>query len=492
MVRCLVLALALGGCFQDRYRCASDEDCDLGVAGRCELDGACTQYDLTCDTHRRYSPHAGALTGQCFDDRIAPVNPCTGGQPPARPDGCYAQVCDSVPACCELGWTNLCAQLAEQLCEVTCDTRIAVTATRNTTIERFELDWLVDHWAITRRDDLGEPFMWVAPAPGESEPRLAGTAGGELIIGDTHLPALGVCTSLTSIDFDRDGRDTIVASYDNSRAEIWKLSERRARQTAGTTAAMIWGDVNRDAFPDAVARSTTQYAFLDDVEDPDTHGQQLLRAAVGNVTGGSTPGAAPVRSIDWLDFDRDHKLDLVVFGSSVRIHTTPDGLSDISQRDLDCEPPSATRPCATDPEPNLEAYAFGGAGMPSVSDPSLVISSYPGRKLYRARASGSATTVEPLAFPGDTCTCTPACTMCPGPDCSCTYDCSACPMVEAVVVRDLDGDHALDLVAIDAKLRVYVALAATGFTWSAPTQIETPLPASFATIDVSVAGAPRP
>jgi len=483
--------VALAGCFEDRYRCTSDEDCDLGAAGRCELDGHCTQYDLTCATHRRYSPHAGALTGTCFDDRIAPVNPCTGGQPPASPEGCFAQVCDRVPACCEIGWTNVCAQLAQQLCDVTCDTRIALTATRNAIIEHYELDWLVDHWAIARRDDLGEPFVWVGPPPGQSEPRLAGTANGELVIGDTHLPAAGVCTTLTSIDFDRDGRDTIVASYDTSRAEVWKLPEQTARQTAGTTAAMVWGDVNRDAFPDAIARNGSQYTFLDDVEDPDTHRQQLLRAAVGVVSGGNTPGGQPLRSIDWLDFDGDHRLDLVVFGNSVRVHTTSDGLSDISQRDLDCNPPNSARSCSSDPEPNLEGFAFGGAGYPSVTDAGLVISIFPGRKLYRARASGSSVAVDPLPFPGDTCTCTSSCTQCPGTDCTCNYDCSACPMVEAFVARDLDGDRALDLVAIDAKLRVYVALAATGFTWSAPTQLETPLPTSFLTIDVSVAGAPR-
>ena len=61
----------------------------------------------------------------------------------------------------------------------------------------------------------------------------------------------------------------------------------------------------------------------------------------------------------------------------------------------------------------------------------------------------------------------------------------------ALVSRDLDGDHLLDLVAIDARLRIYTALAANSFAWSAPTSIPTTVTSTFYSVNVSVSGAPR-
>ena len=60
--------------------------------------------------------------------------------------------------------------------------------------------------------------------------------------------------------------------------------------------------------------------------------------------------------------------------------------------------------------------------------------------------------------------------------------------------RDLDGDHALDIVVIDARLNVYHAFAATNFTFVGPT----PLPITFANpqgftqVATSVSGVPIP
>ena len=131
MVRHALLLVALTACFEDRYRCDEDADCDLGTGGRCERDGYCTSHDLDCPTARSYEEHAGSLTSTCYDDREAPLNPCAGGQPPAPLEGCFADVCARLPAFCELAWTDACVQLAQEACDVTCDTRLAITATRN-------------------------------------------------------------------------------------------------------------------------------------------------------------------------------------------------------------------------------------------------------------------------------------------------------------------------------------------------------------------------
>jgi hypothetical protein len=260
---------------------------------------------------------------------------------------------------------------------------------------------------------------------------------------------------------------------------------------AGGQSLMIWGDENRDAFPDAVNKNGQSYRFIDNLEDED-HSRQLLLQTTSTVSGGPTPGPLPqIRNIDWLDFNGDTRLDLVVFGSSVRIHTAPDDLNDIAQLDLDCDPPNAERSCTADPEPDTEAVTFTGAAFASAADPGLVIAVYPGRKLFRARSAPGTAAVTPLAFPNDTCTCPASCTMCPGMDCKCTYDCSTCATIAAVVVRDLDGDHQLDIVAIDSRLRVYVALAPS-FVFGNPTQIVNPLPAAYDIVDASVAGAPMP
>ena len=492
MVRLLAYIALLAGCYDERYRCTSDEQCDLGVAGRCELDGFCTTFDASCPTRRAYAAHAGELTGQCFDDAIVPINPCTGGQPPAPREGCYADVCSVVPACCDIAWSDVCVQLAQQACDTSCDLRLAITATRGTTIERYDVRWIDMAWNITPRTDLGDPFVWVAPAPGTPEPRLAGTAGSDFVIGDAfRAPARAVCTSISAADVDRDGRDTIVVSYNSGPSQIWKLDDASARDTpAGGQTRMVWGDENRDAFPDAINKNDNSYRFIDNLETEDKT-RQLLLQNTSNVTGGATPGPPEIRNIDWVPFSGDDKLDLVVYGNSVRIHTTADDLNDIAQFELDCDPPTTARPCTPTSEPDRRSATFTGAAFAGLVDRGIVIAVYPGRKLYRARAESGNVVVEPLAFPNDSCTCpTTSCVRCPGSDCTCTYDCSACSTVAAVVVRDINGDRELDIIAIDSRLRIHIALA-PAFAFGPATQIS-PMAPAFESIDVSVAGAPIP
>ncbi len=86
-----------------------------------------------------------------------------------------------------------------------------------------------------------------------------------------------------------------------------------------------------------------------------------------------------------------------------------------------------------------------------------------------------------------TCTCTRTC----DPDgTNCNYNCNACVPVIALIARDLDGDHATDLIAIDARLQLYSALAPS-FVWSAPTPIPTALPGNIAQLTTTVTGVPR-
>lgn len=501
MVRlAFILVVLAAGCFEDRYRCTEDAQCDLGVNGRCEVGGYCTSHDPACLTLRSYEAHGGELATTCYDDRQVPLNACAGGQPPAASTGCFANVCARLPACCDLAWTDACVEVAQQECEVRCDTRLAITASRGTTTELWDARWTGTTWVIQRETTLAPPFAWVAPAPGSIEPRLAGTTPTTLRIGDTALEvgAGHVYQSITSVGFDRDNRDTIAAGYDTaggSLVEMWKLDDLTVREmplsgNVGTT-ALAWGDQNRDGFPDAVSKSMgPTYSFLENLETADFV-RKVSNQVASNTSGGGTPGAPQVRNFDWLDFNNDGLLDLAVFGASVRLHTNVDGLRDAAERDLDCIPPSTQKLCADVPEPDLESASFGGAGLPSATDPSLVLAAFPARKLYRVQAESGALAATPLPFPGDSCTCQATCTMCPGASCSCTYDCTACVPVLAVVARDLDGDHRLDLIAIDAKLRLYTALAPS-FTWSSPTAIPTTFTSNtFFSADVSVSGAPR-
>ena len=486
----LWLTLLASGCFDDRYRCARDEQCDLGEGGRCELDGYCTFHDITCPTRRRYAAHAGELTNQCFDDRVAVENVCAGGQTPARPEGCAATVCARLPACCSLAWTDACAQLAQEACDVRCDTRITISATRMMATEHWDAQWNGSAWSFQARTDVSW-LAWVGPAPGTSTPRLAGATATELFVGDTHLPIAAGRTynAISSIPVDRDGSDTVAASYfadPAHRIELWDMATQTVREMGVPGSdALTWGDQNRDEFIDGVVANGAQYSYLENLEDDDFT-RKIVNQTRSNVSGGQTPGTPNIRSTDWLDLDGDGLLDLIVFGNSARVHTAPDGLRDAPERDFDCDPPDRMRACNADPEPNLEAATFAGCAFPTAAAPSLVLAVYPGRKLYRAFADG---TVARIAFPGDTCTCNENCTGCPGANCTCTYGCNACVPILAVVARDLDGDRMLDLVAIDARLQIFTALAAGGYRFGSATQVPTMTTGNFFSVDVSVTGA---
>ena len=495
MVRALLFVAVLGGCFDDRYRCTTDAQCNV-EGGRCEADGYCTKFDDSCATHRRYQ-HAGEHGDACFEDALAPVNACAGGQPPATRTGCFARVCERVPACCDMAWTDACVQLAQQMCsELVCDTRIAITAARGLVSELWDLRWDGDSWEEPKkRGEFLPPLAWVAPAPGDREPRLAATTPlGELVVGELTFPIdpARAYASITTIDLDRDRRDTIVVAHNNGANFDHTIDIIKPHSGVIRTASvqgslgLVWGDLDRDNFADASTRSGAQYFYLPSF-DPADHVRSLSSLVAVNAQGGLTPPAPGVRNVDWLELDGDTKLDLVMFGAEVRIHTDPRVIREAAEHRIDCDPPSAQLACGGMPEPNFEAMSFGGAALPNVDRSEILVTTYPDRELYRGYLEGNAMKLERIAFPGDQCQCTRTCMA--G---ECTYDCADCLQILAVIVRDLDGDHALDIVAIDARLNVFYAFAKTNYRFVAGPSLQTALgnPQGFLSISTSVSGAP--
>lgn len=120
---------------------------------------------------------------------------------------------------------------------------------------------------------------------------------------------------------------------------------------------------------------------------------------------------------------------------------------------IDCDPPSSAGSCDTTVQAD---QAFAGAALPASAGPALVIATHPQRALYRTELHGmpTSTALSPYTFPVEACGAT-------------------CPPIIAVVVRDLDGDHALDVIAIDGDLQVYTRLAADNLQLRAALKIPT-------------------
>lgn len=504
VIRLAWLVVFLAGCYRDRYTCERDSQCDV-EGGRCEIDELCTGFDESCPTKRSYQ-HAGDQTGLCFDDAVVPINLCAGGQSAAKREGpCLEAVCARLPMCCDIAWTDACVQLAqqEQTCELRCDTRIAIGATKGTT-ELWDLRWVGDRFEIpTKVTELTTLLQWVAPAPGELEPRLAGVHGNKILVGAHELPFDGSrdYQTISTIPFSRDGRDTIAVSSKcdamspcdvEFTLEIFEpaIEEHRTFVVPGGV-ALSWGDIdhNDDAFIDAVVRkggqASNQYSYLLNL-DGDDHLRQLVDKAVGVLGGGPTQGGVGVRQTDWLDLDGDANLDLAVFGSQVALHHNATGLRDVPEELIDCSPP-VVGGCAAADEPDFEGASFAGCALPDPTKPSVVFATFPDRKLFRS--DGQAPTQ--ITFPGDACACVRMCDPdpCTATDCTCKYNCEACVPILAVIARDLDGDHQLDLIAIDASLTVFHAFG-PDFVWSDPTPIPTSLTGNVIQVFTSTSGAP--
>lgn len=477
------LACALTACVRPDYHCASDQDCDVGDAGRCEVDHRCTAVDPTCTTNRRYADHSGTVSGTCFDDHTTPANLCAAGQPPAVAEGCAATVCQALDSCCITGWSEACVQQAQILCsDLVCDTRIAITANKAGRTDLWDLQWDGQKWSA-RQDTRQTVLAWLAPAPGNIDPQLAAFTPGALSFGEATIP---VATNhnyldITSVDFDRDGRPTAALSFNDGRGprlEITKLDDGTSREVPTAAATRLsWGDVDHDPFPDGIAEAgnTNRYHLLSNT-DADDHLRALDDRVNTTVTGGTsiTTAAPPaVRGFDWIDFDGDGHLDVVVWGFSIDIHLGKgDAIGTSVLVRIDCDPPTNAGGCDAAVQAD---HAFAGASLPSPAGPALVIATHPQRTLYRAALRGSPpnTSLSPYVFPASACA-----------------TAGTCPPIIAVVVRDLDGDHALDVIAIDADLQVFTGLAKDNLTLRAAIKIPTTATA-FVAVRTSVTGAPR-
>ncbi len=453
-----LVLLALAGCLHDHYECTTDDDCNLGAAGRCEIDHHCTAYDLTCDTLRRYTAHSGDDTGKCWDGHATIADPCAGGQPPALPDDCTTQVCAALPACCETGWSDACAVEAERTCTIRCDTRIAITATRGASHELWDLHYDGTSWSAASHDvDRKTLVSYLAPAPGGTEPRLSGFAlDGAFAVGvgadevDFTVDPSHDYHDAGSVDLDRDLRDTVVLSSQDTAtppdqlAEVLKLDDGSIREIATTASSRdSWGDYDHDAFPDGVSASGARYFYLDSF-DGDDHARvfddSVSSAFGGDPTATVTGRPAPPpssRGFDWGDLDGDETVDLVAFGNSIRVHLGETRLGDVPLVNIDCDPPiTPTGTCTT------AAASFIGAIIPGDS---IIAATWPTQAVYRIRVSKgppAGATIAPIPMSGPD--------VCPA---------TGCAPIVAIVVRDLDGDHHLDVVAIDGLLRLFVGMA---------------------------------
>lgn len=482
MVKLLAIAVVISGCYSDRYHCTSDEQCDV-AGGRCEIDGFCTKPDDSCPTQRRYQ-HAGDRGDSCFDDAVKVENACAGGQPAATREGCAVEVCRRMHACCDIAWTDACAQLAQQECTVACDTRITITGSQkvgaNTVTELWDVRWVGDRFDIVPNTKFGNFLGWVAPEIGDPTPRLAGANGGRIEVGELAFSIDPVQTvqSLTTIPFGRDRLDTFVIGHVNPpQLSVFKplVSELDEFPTQGAQ-FLTWGDFDRDGLPDAITRSGNGYIFHD--------GRTFDDRFTSNMQNGATDGAPAIRQIDWLDFDNDGELDLAAYGSELRIHTTPETLREAPEFRIDCDPPAESTACT-----NFDSAAFDGVALPDPVSPAVAISLYPGRKMYLVTLDDGVPVPRQIPFPEDSCSCDKK--DCDANGNACKFNCQItnCPPVLAMVARDLDGDHRTDLIAIDASLRIYHAFA-PDFAWQGPAPIPTNFPNQLVQITTTVSGAP--
>jgi hypothetical protein len=508
-VRWLVGCVLLVACVRDHYRCEVDTDCNLGDGGRCEADRYCTHFDASCQlTQRSYTEHSDELSGTCFVGEVTPLNICAAGQPPAIPTGCGAKVCMTLPACCTTGWSDACVLEAQMQCpEVVCDTRIAITAIKgNKPIEIYDARYDGTTWQVARRDTLTTVGAYLAPTPGTAEPRFAGfvvamdqTSSSLTIESSTGTQTLAVDSTrayndIASVDFDRDLRDTLLLGWQDTDArtqsvQVLKLDSGESRDIdTGVSQRMAWGAIADskgfvDGYPDGVAGNQNAYKTLIDISDSMHSKDRTLDPAIATQFDlFSTNGAGgALHSFTCADLDGDGLLDLVGFGNSIRVHTGT--ISETPFVDLDCDPPS------TDCQMGSAATETGGvafnagavlptsAGARIVAAPFLVQPQEPPHQAHY---------IFEIAVNADHTIKTPKKFLLPPTACiSCA--------VEAIVVRDFNGDGLPDVLAIQNDLTFYMALSSADgmlgpFMLSMQITADNP---PFGAVRTSVSGMPR-
>ena len=325
------LGSCLGACLDPDYHCTTDRDCDVGEAGRCEVDRRCTAYDPSCPTlHRRYSDHSGPASNTCFDDAVTPVNLCAAGQPPARPAGCAAAVCKALPGCCDTGWSEACVQDAQLLCsDLVCDTRIAITASDKAgNTELWNLTWNGASWMM-QPDSRKSVLAWLAPAPGETAPRLAGFSASAFVFDGGSVP---IAAGRSYLEVDLGRLRSRRPSDRGARLHRRQRQSRTSRSPSSTTARrddrhvraqLSWGDLDHDAFPDGMATATNPasatYRLLSNTEAPDQK-RQIGAVVDSSMAGGTTTGSPAVRGFDLDRRQPRSHARRVAFGSELNVH----------------------------------------------------------------------------------------------------------------------------------------------------------------------------
>jgi hypothetical protein len=237
---------------------------------------------------------------------------------------------------------------------------------------------------------------------------------------------------------------------------------------------------------DGVSSSGARYNFLLNDLNQDTFARQIDFGTSSSFNGDATPGTPSTRSFSWADIDGDTHQDLVAFGNSIRVHTASGTTSDSQPLgntpfiSMDCLGPSVL----ADVNCISASEAWSGAVLPNTLGPGATIlaAPYPDRALYKITITGARSidvAMLPLPVPSST-TCKPAPSL------------NQCA-IQAVVVRDFDGDHLPDILAIDGELTFDVALSSQDPTLHTFQELK-PIPSAnvlFTGVRTSVSGAPR-
>lgn len=493
MVRAIIALALFAGCVEEDYRCAKDTDCNLGADGACEVDKRCTIRSATCDTGREYAPLQGTISGTCYDERRDPLNPCAEGQPPARGEStCMAAVCDAMPACCRSGWTSACVQQAQLRCEeLVCDTRIAITAVRGMTTELWTATYTpftTPPWSLPERYEPASSLSWFAPRRDETEPRLGVFSQGSfeppinatLTIGsDVYELDARSYFQAQSIDFSRDAHDVLLLASSGGGKAIYETfdldtRERHAFEKQYTVRTVV-GEINRDGFPDiASCNNGGGYAAVLN-EDPVAGTDfRILGTSSGDVINGQPTPTMNIegRSIEFSDADNNRALDMIVAGRQVRLHMPP-GEGDVLNASsltvsIDCDPPQS--PAGSCPGAEQAAVSWVATARPGIAKTTVIAAPWPGRVIYELEVDRTGILSQSFVPMGG---------------CGAVCD----KKWVAVATRDLDGDHIMDLIAVDENINIYTSRSSTGGALDLTLMIDQPRE-SITNVRITVTGAP--
>ncbi len=499
----LVAIAILGACVEENYRCEVDEDCNLGADGVCEIDKRCTIRSVTCDTGREYGPLQGAISGTCYDERRDPSNPCAEGQPPARGDNaCTAAVCDAMPACCRSSWSEACVKQAQIRCttppdEVVCDTRVAITAVRGTASEVWTLTFTPGAgWSDPVSHQPAASLSWFAPARDTTEPRLGVFSAGSstppinttlTIDGMVHTLEARSYFQAQSIDFSRNAHDVLVLASQGGGTfyELFDLDtkERRAfeKQLAVRT---VVGEINRDMYPDiaSCANNGAYTATLNEEPATGTKYRQLGVSSGDTINGQETDTIAQQsRSIEFADLDNNRALDMIVAGKHVRMHMPASDDEPLNASvhtiNLDCLPPFA--PIGSNCNGNEQAaVSWVATARPGIDRTTLIAAPWadgptgPERRIYELEMSRSGIVSQSFVSMGPC-----------GATCNQRW--------VAIATRDLDGDHIMDVIAVDENINIYTSSSRNDTGLGLTQQVGQPLE-SISNVRISITGAPFP